>query len=147
MCFHLYGGINIGVNKKDYNKISSGHFSFIECTKAEIKHSIDNCDSKCRITKRICDCNTALGTHEKDNNELSDLSIYINQLRKVRGIKHVFISKNWWEDKLEKEYVVHIDDIDIIQFLADIECNCLYKIQLFRECIIIININQYAFFS
>lgn len=134
MCYFLYGGINSGVNKKDCEEIlNNGHFSFTECTESEIKQGINTCDSKYRITQNMCDCDTALGRHEADNKEISDLSACIHQLQKARGVKHVFVSKNWWKDKSAKECVVHIDDVDIVQFLADIECNCLYKVQLFTK--------------
>lgn len=134
MCYFLYGGINSGINIGDYKKISRKRaFFFNEGTVSDVKRCIENCEDNYRITSNYCDCETALGSHETNAKELLDLSEHIAQLRKVRGIKHIFISKNWWKHKSEREETVHIDDIDVVQYLADIQDDCLYKIQLFRK--------------
>lgn len=133
MCYFLYGGVNKGINIEDYKKYSRNSlFFFAEGTESDIKHCIKECKDDYRITKNYCDCGTALGSHMVDKEELKELGQYINQLRKVKGIKHIFISKNWWEEETQKELTIHIDDVDIIDYLANIEDNCLYKIQLFK---------------
>lgn len=134
MCYFLYGGINHGINIGDYkNTANQSPFFFNEGLESDINGCIENCGSDYRITNSHCDCETALGSHNTNVYDLLVLSEYINQLREVRGIKHIFISKNWWKHKTIKEQTVHIDDIGIIQYLADIENDCLYKIQLFRK--------------
>ena len=54
-------------------------------------------------------------------------------LQNVRGIKYVLISKNWWKETNKKQETVHIRDIDVLHFLANIEENCLYKIELYKK--------------
>lgn len=134
MCYFLYGGINKGINIDDYKKFSNNSgFSFNEGIETDIKKCIEDCKNNFRITKNYCDCETALGTHQTNEKDLLELAENINQLRKVKGIKHIFISKNWWRHKTKTEQTVHIDDIEIIQYLADIEDDCLYKILLFKK--------------
>ena len=131
MCYFLYGGMNHGINVDDYGSIANkSSFFFHEGAASDINGCIQNCGDNYRITSNHCDCGTALGAHKTNADELQALSEYINQLRGVRGIKHIFLSKNWYKHRTESERTVHIDDIAIIPYLADIEDDCLYKIQL-----------------
>lgn len=134
MCYFLYGCINSGINIEDYKKISFDRpFFFHEGDETDIKSCIAECTNKYRITHEYCDCGTALGAYDTNKKDLLELADYISQMRKVRGIKHIFISKNWAQHKTEKEKTVHIDNIDIVHYLANIEDDCLYKIQLFKK--------------
>ena len=45
----------------------------------------------------------------------------------------MLISKNWLDNENETEETVHIDDIDVIPFLANIQDNRLYKIELYKK--------------
>ncbi len=135
MCYFLYGGINKGIDADDYNKkiACQSHFFLNAGTESDIKLCIENCQSHYRITRNVCDCKSKFGSHDVEGKDLLEFIEFINQIRTVKGIKHIFISKNWWKHKTEKEVTVHIDDINFTQYLADIEDDCLYKIQLFKK--------------
>jgi hypothetical protein len=134
MCYFLYGAINEGINKDDYEKIAKNteyHFSFGDVE--SVNECVTNCDSSYRITLNHCDCDTAIGQKHTNKKELEELKDLLLNLQNVRGIKHILISKNWWEETNNKQETVHIQDIDILHFLANMEDNCLYKIELYKK--------------
>jgi hypothetical protein len=108
MCYFLYGAINDGINSIDYSRIDpNNHYHFRIGSKIEVIKSINRCDSNFRITSCVCDCETSLGSHKTGEKDLSDLSKLINTLRDVRGIKHIYLSKNWFNEKtkLKKQFI------------------------------------------
>lgn len=134
MCYFLYGAINGGVNADDYEKTIKNteyHFNF-----GNIK-SVNNCVASCgdsyRITFNYCDCDTAIGQKHTNKKELAELKELLLNLQNVRGIKYVLISKNWWEETNNRQETVHIQDIDLLYFLANMEDNCLYEIELYKK--------------
>jgi len=132
MCCFLYGAVNREINIKDYNnaaKDSKYHFS--TGSAENINACVKECGEKYRLTAGQCDCDTAIGRGQAEKAELGDFKELILSLRSVRGIKYVLLSKNWWGETNLKQQTVHIDDIDIVPFLANIDNNCLYKIELY----------------
>ena len=62
MCYFLYGAINDGINKDDYEKTvkdTEYHFSFGNVH--SVNECVASCDSSYRITLHHCDCDTAIG--------------------------------------------------------------------------------------
>ena len=134
MCFFLYGAFNDGINKEDYDKIAKNaeyHFSFGNVD--SVNECVEKCDNSYRITFNHCDCDTAIGQKHTNKKQLEELRNLLLDLQTVRGIKYVLISKNWWRETNSKQETVHIQDIDILHFLANIEDNCLYKIELYKK--------------
>ena len=134
MCYFLYGAINDGINVDDYEKTikdTEYHFSFGNIT--SVNECVASCDNSYRITLNHCDCDTAIGQKHTNKIELEDLKDLLLNLQNVRGIKHILISKNWWKETNNKQETVHIQDIDILYFLANMEDNCLYKIELYKK--------------
>ena len=133
MCYFLYGGMNKEVDLEDFNKIEDHYFNFKIATPDQIKKSIARKDYKFSIGNDYCECDTPIGSGEVNSEELQKIIDYIHKLCKVKGMKYIFISKNWYGDKTKKEETVHIKDIDLASYLANMEENCLYKIQLFKR--------------
>ncbi|MBE6813397.1 MAG: hypothetical protein E7523_11030 [Ruminococcaceae bacterium] len=134
MCYFLYGAVNDGINADDYKKTIKNtgfHFSFGNIT--SVNECVASCGNNYRITHNHCDCDTAIGQKHTNKKELEELKDLLLNLQSVRGIKHVLISKNWWEETNNKQETVHIQDIDVLHFLANIEDNCLYKIELYKK--------------
>ncbi len=134
MCYFLYGAVNEGCNAEDYNKATKGakyrfHFGDVNA----VNDGVKNCDERYRITFTPCDCDTAIGKKHTNKKQLKELQALLLDLRKVRDIRYLLISKNWWEEQNDRQETVHIDDIDILHFLANIEDNCLYKIELYKK--------------
>ena len=134
MCYFLYGAINDEINKDDFNKAASNSkFYFSTGTKEEVNECIKACNGKFRITRKMCDCDTAIGSHKTGKFELKEFVQFLTALRSVRNIKHIYLSKNWFKETNTKEVKVHIDDIDMIDYFANIENNCLYQLQLYKR--------------
>ena len=134
MCYFLYGAINGGLNSEDYNKaFKDCEYHFNVGNINQVNACVENCDDSYRITFNHCDCDTAIGGKHTNKQELEQLKELLLSLKSVRGIKYVLLSKNWWEETNEKQETVHIDDIDILHFLANVEDNCLYKIELYPK--------------
>ncbi len=132
MCYFLYGAVNKDVNSYEYDKaIKNSKYRFNYGTSDDLNTCVENCNNTYRITVGCCDCNTAIGKKDVDQEELKDFEELLLNLKNVRGIKHILLSKNWALKTNSKQETVHIDDIDILFFLANIEDNCLYKIELY----------------
>lgn len=134
MCYFLYGAINEGINSEDYKKATKGfnyHFNIGDMQK--VNACVKLCNDDYRITHKCCDCETAIGQGNANNKDLKEFETLLKNLKTVRGIKYVLLSKNWWEETNTKLQVEYIKDIDIPQFLANIEDNCLYKIEMYPK--------------
>ncbi len=134
MCYFLYGAVNDGVSLKEYHEaIKDSAFHFRIGSAKDVNEGIKNCDDGYRITLDSCDCDTAIGQKDSDRKELKKFEKFLLNLRDVRGIKYMLLSKNWWRETNTRQETVHIDDIDLLHFLAGIEDNCLYKIELYKR--------------
>ena len=134
MCYFLYGAINDGINTDDYEKTikdTEYHFSFGNIK--SVNKCVESCDSSYRITLNYCDCDTAIGQKHTNKTGLEELKDLLLNFQNVRGIKYVLISKNWWKETNSKQEIVHIQEMDILHFLANMEDNCLYKIELYKK--------------
>lgn len=134
MCYFLYGAVNDGINDSDFKaKTENFDFRFNTGDIKDVNLCVKNCTSDYRITRNHCDCHTAIGGKSVDEKELKDLSSLLLNLKDVRGIKYALLCKNWWKDTNKKQETVHIDDVNMEEFLANAEDNCLYKIELYRK--------------
>lgn len=134
MCYFLYGAINDGININDYEKIvqNSGYHFYIG-SKDNVNMCVEKSTSEYRITQKHCDCDTPIGTRHPNKTGLAEFAQLLQSMKTIRGIKYVMISKNWYNETNKKEECIHIDNVDIIHFLANIEDNCLYKIELYKK--------------
>jgi hypothetical protein len=134
MCYYLYGAVNNEINVDDFNAVTKNAEFHFKCGNIkDVNASVENCSSDYRITVNYCDCHTAIGQKHTNKKQLKDLEELLLGLRKVRGIKYILISKNWCEETNQKQETVHIDNVDILHFLANMEDNCLYKIELYKK--------------
>ena len=145
MCYFLYGGINEGVDTKELEKAESNSgYRFSVVSEESIKRFIRIGYGGYEITPGChCNCGTAVGSREElekeskwgeeQEKELEELAGHIRLLRTVKNAKHIYISKSWIDDETHKECTLHIEDVDLAQFLGDIEERCLYKIQLYKR--------------
>ncbi|MBQ8004750.1 MAG: hypothetical protein IJ303_00355 [Clostridia bacterium] len=132
MCYFLYGAVNKEINKNDYDEVSMGNcFHFNIGTKHDVKMSVLKNTDDFRITTSVCDCDTAIGNHQPNHEQIRELCYLLNDMRLIRDIKCVYISKNWVGKINRREEHYHIDDIDIAEFLSNIKENCLYRIDLY----------------
>ena len=134
MCYFLYGSINDGINTDDYEKaFLHSNYRFNIGSKNDVNKCVEACSSEYRITLSHCDCENPIGKNEADSSELGEIATLLHSLTDIRGIKHIYLSRNWYGEINKTEQTVHIDDIDVKAFLANVQDNCLYKIELFKK--------------
>jgi hypothetical protein len=134
MCYILYGAVNKEINESDREKVAkNSKYTFKPGTKHDLKEDINNLNYDYRVTWWQCDCDFPVGLHNADAKELRELEKLLLDLKTARGVKCVYLARVWAGKKCKKEETVHIDDIDIPAFLADIETECIYRIDLFER--------------
>ena len=134
MCYYLYGAVNKEVDLEDYYEVAkSENYQFNVGTKHNVKMAILNCNMDYRLTEGHCDCCTTLGGGNPDDEHIKELASLLEEYRYIKNINHVYLSLNWNGKINRREKTIHIDDINIFEFLANIEGNCLYKIELYQR--------------
>ena len=132
MCCILYGAMDRSVNIRDYDRASQRHiYRFPLGTRHDVKMCILNNGDAFRVTDWICDCDFPVGKGDEHAPELKDLAGLILELKQTRDAKCLYLTKVWNGKRNGKEVTVHVDDMDLIPFLANMEENCLYRIDLY----------------
>lgn len=85
------------------------------------------------MTDWICDCDFPVGKGDENAPELKELAGLILDLKRIRGAKCLYLAKAWNGKQHRSEVTVHVDDIDLIPFLANMEENCLYRLDLYPK--------------
>lgn len=129
MCYILYGSMDKSVNSDDYNKaLKKSKYKLAIGTRHDVKMCIVNDTGNYRITNWVCDCDFPVGKHNKDATEIKDLASLINDLKDCENSKYMYIALAWTGKTVKAEKILNINEIDIISFLADMESDCLYRI-------------------
>ncbi len=129
MCYILYGATDKSIDQADYELASEkSPYKFRIGTKHDVKMCIVNDSYEYRVTDWVCDCEFPLGEKDESAKELLDLAMLINELKNARNSKCIYISKTWAGRRNKTEKSVHISDIDIVSFLANMDLDCLYRI-------------------
>lgn len=134
MCYFLYVAINDGIDATAYEKaIKNSEHHFNVGDQNDVNSCVECCGNSFRITSNHCDCDTPIGQKQTSKKGLKEFEKLLYDLKSVRGVKYILLSKNWTNDTNSTQETVHINDIDVLHFLANIEDNCLYKIELFPK--------------
>ena len=89
----------------------------------DVNACVEACKEEYRIAHQPCDCESSIGEKDPQKADLKELEELFVQLKTVRGIKYVWLSKNWWKNTNLKQEAVHVDDINVPHFLANAEEN------------------------
>ena len=134
MCYILYGAMDRSVNVRDYEQVSQRHtYRFSLGTRHDVKMCIVNSGDAFRVTDWICDCDFPVGKGDENAPELKELAGLILDLKRTRDAKCLYLAKAWNGKRHRNEVTVHVDDIDLIPFLANMEENCLYRLDLYPK--------------
>ena len=129
MCYILYGATDKAIDQDDYKAaLKKSHYKFCIGTKHDIKMCIVNDSYEYRVSDWVCDCEFPVGKKDASAKPLIELSMLINELKNARNSKCIYISKTWAGRKNKTEKNIHINDIDIVSFLANMDLDCLYRI-------------------
>ena len=129
MCYILYGATDKAIDQDDYKAaLKKSHYKFCIGTKHDIKMCIVNDSYEYRVSDWVCDCEFPVGKKDVSVKPLIELALLINELKNARNSKCIYISKTWAGRKNKTEKNIHINDIDIVSFLANMDLDCLYRI-------------------
>ena len=131
MCYILYGATDKSIDRNDYEvALQKSPYKFNLGTKHDVKMCIVNDSYEYRVTNWVCDCDFPVGEKDEGAKPLVELAALIDELRKSRNSKCIYLSKTWAGRKNKVEKNIHINDINIISFLANMDLDCLYRIDL-----------------
>ncbi len=131
MCYILYGATDKSINPDDYKSaLQKSPYNFSIGTKHDIKMCIVNASYEYRVTDWVCDCDFPVGKNDESEKPLVELAELINELKNARNSTSIYITKSWAGKKHKSEKCININDVDIVSFLANMELDCLYRIDL-----------------
>ena len=131
MCYYLYGATDKSISRDDYETaLQKSPYKFCIGTKHDVKMCVLNVSDEFRVTDWMCDCNFPVGRKNESAEPLIELASLINDLKNAKDSKCIYISKTWAGKRNKIERTIHINDVDIVSFLATMQLNCLYRIDL-----------------
>lgn len=131
MCYILYGATDETVSFEDYSKaLEKSKYKLAIGTKHNVKMCIVNDLGDYSMTNRQCDCDFPTGKHDENATEIQELASLINELKNTKAVKHIYIALAWAGRKVKNEKSISINDISLSAFLANMEKDCLYTIDL-----------------
>lgn len=132
MCYFAYSAVNPEINTADYERLFwDSEYHFRPGTRHSIKMAVAEESDDYRLTRGCCDCDLPLCEGNARAQDLPELSAQLEKLRRVRGIKYVYLCKVWSGDRCKGEEIVHIDDLELPEFLAGMRTKTLYRIDLY----------------
>lgn len=131
MCYFIHGAAFGKIDAEEYERAAAGHeLHFNIGTKHDVKNDMANSGFKYLVTNHICDCDSPVAAKDPSAPELKEYEALLNDLKGVRGLKHIYLCKVWDGDIQRREAKVKIQDINIPEFLANAEENCLYTFEM-----------------
>lgn len=128
MCYFLYGAVNKEVNLSDLRStMINSRFLLTPGTRHDIKMRSDGF----RLTYSVCDCDSSFGAGDPNHSELKEFRALLMSLKALRGIKCVYLRKSRSGKHSKDEETVHADDIDITDYLANMQPERLYRLDLY----------------
>lgn len=131
MCYFLYGAVDKSIDREDYESAAKTSVYKLNIgTKHDVKNCILNKTFKFHVTGRMCDCDFPVGSQCTDSPELKELGALILKLKEAKDAKYIYLSKSWIGKRNKKEKHIRLSDVEILPFLATMEKECLYQIDL-----------------
>ena len=132
MCYFAYSAVNPEADPADLERLTGKYaYHFRPGTRHDIKMAVAEESGAYSLTDWYCDCDFPLCEGNARAPELLELAEQLEALRRVRGIKCVYLCKTWAGDRNKNEETVHIEDVDLPEFLADMKTETLYRIDLY----------------
>ncbi|MBR1758402.1 MAG: hypothetical protein IJ744_06705 [Lachnospiraceae bacterium] len=135
MCYYLYGSLYGDVSKVEYENVSRKYdYKIALGTKHDVKNAVkasfDFVQDDYRITDWICDCDSPVGKHDPYDQMIVDLCTLVQDLASLSGAKSIYICKTWAGKHNKREISQKLKDTNLPMFLADLQENCLYCLEI-----------------
>ena len=127
MCYFIYGSLYGDIDKDKYDAISAKYEYKIRLgTKHAVKMAVKNEAADYRVTNWCCDCDGPICGKNKDNDELLQYEALFNEIKNLKGVKHIYFCKTWAGSINKREITVDLKNTDIRTALAEMNENNLY---------------------
>lgn len=134
MCWFIHGALQGKVDEETLDAVNRAHACHIVSgTRHDLKMAIVNQTWDYRITEGCCDCESEIGAHDPDAEEVLDLAGLIAALSALPGAESLSLSKSWDGERNKHERNLKLSGLDLRQWLADLEPNTLYTVHLKRR--------------
>ena len=142
MCYYLYGSLYGNVSESEYASVKDRYeekygYKIAIGTKRDIKNAV-KAAAECvqddyRVTDWICDCESPVGNHDSGDPMIIELAHLITDLAALSGAEQINICLTWIGERNKKEITLKLKDVDLPVFLADMQENTLYSLNLTSE--------------
>lgn len=133
MCYFIYGSLYGNVEDEEYEKIQKKYnYRICRGTKHDIKTAVKNVSDDFRVTDDYCDCDSALGKHDASDVMIKELCDMIKDYSALDGVQQINICKTWAGKENKKEIKLSLKNLDVAEFLAEMNENSLYCIDIDR---------------
>ena len=135
MCYFLYASLYGDIPASDYQSVQKRYpYKISPGTKHDLKLTVaaaeDCVQSDFRCTDWVCDCDSPVGQHDPDDPMIRSLGALISELAALPGAKQIHLCKTWAGRRNKREIRLKLSDTDLPEFLADLQENCLYSLDL-----------------
>jgi len=131
MCYFLHGAVYGDIDQAEYYRFTAGHkYHFNIGTKHDVKNDVNKSSYDFCVTNNMCGCDSPVGSKDASSPELKEYEALFFDLKKVPGLKQIYLCKTWTGKRNKKEVTVKIEDIDVPSFLANVEESCLYTFEM-----------------
>ena len=131
MCYFIYGALFGDVDKSEYQQIQEKYeYKFRTGTKHSVKIAVQENSDSYRVTNWCCDCDSALGQQDSGADQIRELCALFNEIKKIKGAKHIYLCKTWLGTRNKKEIKLKLDNIDLKGVLAELSPNCQYTFEV-----------------
>ena len=137
MCYFLYGSLYGDVSESEYVEVKNKYGLKISLgTKHDVKNAVkaaaEHVQNDYRITDWVCDCNSPVGRHDPSDPMILELCDLITDLSVLPGAEQINICKTWTGKLNKREIKMNLNETDLPAFLADLNENTLYCLDLQR---------------
>ncbi|MBO4418719.1 MAG: hypothetical protein J5789_02710 [Oscillospiraceae bacterium] len=135
MCYFLYGSLYGDVSESEYVDVKNKYGLKISLgTKHDVKKAVkaaaEFVQDDYRITDWLCDCDSPVGNHDPNDPMIIELTHLMTDLAALSGAEQINICKTWIGKRNKNEITVKLKDVDLPAFLADMQENTLYSLNL-----------------
>ena len=129
MCWLIYGALQGDVEAEALNAVNSRHDCRIaQGTRHAMKMAILDESMDYRVNDGWCDCNSAIGMHDPNAEEVLDMAALIGEACALDGARTLSFCKTWRTDRCKREQSLKRSEVDLRQLLADLQPKTLYTL-------------------
>ena len=129
MCWFVYGAVQGDMDEAAMGSVSERHECRLVCgTRHDVKMAALYVDGAFRVTRNVCDCDSAIGAHDPTADEVRDLAGLMREVGGLPGAKTISCCKTWAGERNKRERRLKLAEVELERFLADLEPGTLYTL-------------------